>query len=49
MRTDDIESVVKRAGTEGTTIIQDVAQAPPGHKLAFIMAPENTMIKVSEA
>ena len=49
VRTDDIELVVKRSVTEGATIIQDVTQVRPGHRVAFIMAPENTMIEVSEA
>ena len=48
VRTDDIELVVKRSVTEGATIIQDVTQVRPGHRVAFIMAPENTMIEVSE-
>ena len=48
VRTDDIEAVVKSSVAEGATIIQDVTQVRPGHRVAFIMAPENTMIEVSE-
>jgi predicted enzyme related to lactoylglutathione lyase len=49
LRTDDIETVVKRAVAEGATIMQGIAQGLPGTRVAFIMAPENTMIEVSEA
>ena len=49
VRTDDIEAVVKSSVAEGATIIQNVTQVRPGHRVAFIMAPENTMIEVSEA
>jgi predicted enzyme related to lactoylglutathione lyase len=49
VRTDDIEAVVKNSVAEGATIIQNVTQVRPGHRVAFIMAPENTMIEVSEA
>ena len=49
VRTDDIEAVVKNSVAEGATIMQDVTQVRPGHRVAFIMAPENTMIEVSEA
>ena len=48
VRTDDIEAVVKNSVTEGATIMQDVTEVRPGHRVAFIMAPENTMIEVSE-
>jgi predicted enzyme related to lactoylglutathione lyase len=49
VRTDDIEAVVKNSVAEGATIIQNVTQVRPGHRVAFIMTPENTMIEVSEA
>lgn len=49
VRTDDIETVVKRAAIEGATIIQDVTEVRPGHRVAFILAPENTMIEIGEA
>ncbi len=49
VRTDDIEAVVKNSVAEGATIMQDVTEVRPGHRVAFIMAPENTMIEVSEA
>ena len=49
VRTDDIEAVVKSAVAAGATIMQDVTQVRPGARVAFIMAPENTMIEVSEA
>jgi predicted enzyme related to lactoylglutathione lyase len=49
IRTDDIEAVVKSSVAEGATIIQNVTEVRPGHRVAFIMAPENTMIEVSEA
>jgi predicted enzyme related to lactoylglutathione lyase len=49
VRTYDIEAVVKSSVAEGATIIQDITQVRPGHRVAFIMAPENTMIEVSEA
>jgi len=49
VRTDDIEAVVKNSVAEGATIMQNVTQVRPGHRVAFIMAPENTMIEVSEA
>ena len=49
VRTDDIESVVKSSVAEGATVIQGITQVRPVHRVAFIMAPENTMIEVSEA
>ena len=49
VRTDDIEAVVKNSVAEGATIMQDVTEVRPGHRVAFIMALENTMIEVSEA
>jgi catechol 2,3-dioxygenase-like lactoylglutathione lyase family enzyme len=49
VRTDDIETVVKRAKIEGATVIQDVTEVRPGHRVAFILAPENTMIEIGEA
>jgi catechol 2,3-dioxygenase-like lactoylglutathione lyase family enzyme len=49
VRVDDIRTVVKRAVIEGATIIQDVTEVRPGHHVAFILAPENTMIEISEA
>ena len=49
LRTDDIETVVKRAVAEGATIMQGIAQGlSPGTRVAFIMAPENTMVEISE-
>jgi catechol 2,3-dioxygenase-like lactoylglutathione lyase family enzyme len=47
VRTDDVESVVKRAVAEGATIMQNAA--PPGVKFVYLMTPENIMIEVSEA
>lgn len=49
VRTDDIEAVVKNSVDEGATIIQNITEVRPGHRVAFIMAPENTLIEVSEA
>jgi predicted enzyme related to lactoylglutathione lyase len=49
VRTDDIETVVKNSVAEGATIIKDITEVRPGARVAFIMAPENTMIEVSEA
>jgi predicted enzyme related to lactoylglutathione lyase len=49
VRTDDIETVVKNSVAEGATIMQDITEVRPGARVAFIMAPENTMIEVSEA
>ena len=48
VRTDDIETVVKNSVAGGATIIQDVTQVRPGARVAFIMAPENTMVEISE-
>jgi predicted enzyme related to lactoylglutathione lyase len=49
VKTDDIETVVKNSVAEGATMIQDITEVRPGARVAFIMAPENTMIEVSEA
>ena len=49
VRTDDIEAVVKNSVNEGAIIIQNITEVRPGHRVAFIMAPENTLIEVSEA
>ena len=49
IRTDDIETVVKSAVAAGATIMQGVTQVRPGARVAFIMAPENTMIEIVEA
>ena len=46
VRTDDVESVVKRAVAEGATIMRDAV--PPGQKFVYLMTPENIMIEVSE-
>ena len=49
VRTDDIETVVKTSVDEGATILQNITEVSPGHRVAFIMAPENTLIEISEA
>ena len=49
IRTDDIETVVKSAVAAGATIMQGVTQVRPDARVAFIMAPENTMIEIVEA
>jgi len=46
IRTDDVESVVKKAVAEGASIMQDAA--PPGAKFIYLMTPENIMIEISE-
>jgi catechol 2,3-dioxygenase-like lactoylglutathione lyase family enzyme len=46
IRTDDAESLIKRAVAEGATIMQNIA--PPGVKLIYIMTPENIMIEITE-
>ena len=46
VRTDDAESLLKRAVAEGATIMQNVG--PPGVKLVYLMTPENIMIEVTE-
>jgi predicted enzyme related to lactoylglutathione lyase len=49
VRTDNIEAVVKNSVDEGATIVQNITEVRPGHRVAFIMAPESTLIEVSEA
>ena len=48
VRTDDIETVVKNSVAEGATIMQNITQVRPGVRVAFIMAPGNTMVEISE-
>lgn len=48
VRTDDIEMVLKNSVAEGATIMQNISQIRPGVRVAFIMAPENTMFEISE-
>ena len=46
LRTDDIDSAVKRAVAAGATIMQDAV--PPGEKFVYLMTPENIMIEFTE-
>jgi predicted enzyme related to lactoylglutathione lyase len=48
MRTDDIEAALISSVAEGAKIVQDVTQVRPGTRIAYIMAPENTMIEFVE-
>jgi catechol 2,3-dioxygenase-like lactoylglutathione lyase family enzyme len=46
IRTDDAESLLKKAVAEGATIMQNVG--PPSVKLVYLMTPENIMIEITE-
>ena len=49
IRTDDVEAVVKNSVAAGASIMQEInITRPGGGRVVFIMAPENTMIEISE-
>jgi catechol 2,3-dioxygenase-like lactoylglutathione lyase family enzyme len=48
MKVDNLEEAIKSCQAAGATIVQDVTQARPGVRIAFIMAPDNVLIELVE-
>ena len=48
MKVDDLESALESCRAAGAQVVQDVTQARPGVRMAFIMAPDNVLIELVE-
>ena len=48
MKVDDLEGAIKACTAAGAQIVQNVTQARPGVRIAFIMAPDNVLIELVE-
>jgi len=48
MKVDNLEGAIKSCKAAGAAVVQDVTQARPGVRIAFIMAPDNVLIELVE-
>lgn len=48
IRTDNIDVTAKNLKAMGVQFVQEVTEARPGMKMAFVMAPDNVLIEILE-
>ena len=48
MKVDDLEGALQSCRAAGAQVTQEITQARPGVRIAFIMAPDNVLIELVE-